>query len=726
MALGDIAAGLGLPCFPCNDKKQPVVATGFKAATRDRAAILEAFAKPSAVLIGVPTGEVSGFVVIDIDIRDDRTGMDWLNAHSTDLPPTRTHKTRSGGLHLLFCYPAGHDIPNSAGRIAPGIDVRGNGGYVVFPPSPGYRIADDHRAAEMPDWLIRACVKQVADYTPPVYAERAPPRQDGGSRYGLAALERECDAVRTAPFGQQEFTMNAAGLKIGALVAGGELQEGIALAELQAAGRQVPSQGGKAPWAADEIRDKIKRAFDTGMSNPRKAPPGRPAPVVLDDGPPPDPWADPGYVASQAQDAPLSPDEWEDMQRRIGGETVPATPEGRAAAASKPAMPPKALLWSIVDGWDEAAIPMRPWLAKGYLMRGAVSVVSGPGSAGKSSLMVAWAVALVIGCAFGRFKVPGQLRVATYNVEDDADEQKRRFSAMLGVMGLKPPALEGRLAILGPEQVGTLLVPGRDGGVLLNTPVMDRLLAFLDKFAPDVLILDPFVELHAAEENDNTAVRAVMAAFRHVAAERNISVVLLHHARKGVGTPGDPDSLRGASSIVGAARVALTLNVMTEDEAKGFNIRPDARRNYFRLDGAKSNYAPVSEAEWFERQERRLANGAGGIGDGVAVAWPWTPPNMLKDAPAADLNAVLNRIHEGYAPGVPYSLTRRGNSNQRWVGTIIAQMLQGTDEQAKEIVGKWKYTGLLYEVEFRDPTSREPAKGVAVDFNKRPGLEFAA
>ena len=125
MALGDVAAKLGLPVFPCSADKRPIVSNGFKAAATDPAHIIAAFDRPGAVLIGVPTGIISGWLAIDVDIRPGRNGMDWLDENSSALPPTRTHKTRSGGLHLIFAVPSGYEIRNSVSRVAPGIDVRG-------------------------------------------------------------------------------------------------------------------------------------------------------------------------------------------------------------------------------------------------------------------------------------------------------------------------------------------------------------------------------------------------------------------------------------------------------------------------------------------------------------------------------------------------------------------------------------------------------------------------
>ena len=54
------------PVFPCDARKRPICEGGFKAATQDPDKIQQMFSNPSAALIGVPTGEVSGLSVIDI------------------------------------------------------------------------------------------------------------------------------------------------------------------------------------------------------------------------------------------------------------------------------------------------------------------------------------------------------------------------------------------------------------------------------------------------------------------------------------------------------------------------------------------------------------------------------------------------------------------------------------------------------------------------------------
>jgi hypothetical protein len=309
----------------------------------------------------------------------------------------------------------------------------------------------------------------------------------------------------------------------------------------------------------------------------------------------------------------------------------------------------KAPIWAESDGWSEGAIPPRPWIARGYLLRGAVSVISGASSVSKSTLAVGYTVALALHQVFNRFAPLGAGRVMLYNVEDDANEQRRRFSAVLRQFGASPSDLAGKVMRVGPNSVGTLIDRDPDTRELFLTGAMVAMQELIAEFKPDVLILDPLVELHSAEENDNTALRGIMAQFRTLAVRHKMAVAIVHHARKGASqsTPGDTDTLRGASSIVGAARIVVTVAAMTEDEAKTFGLGPDQRRSFFRVDSGKSNYSRLHEAEWFERVEYELDNG-----DLVAAPVAWQPP---QDAVSLEARAAIEMgIETGSTEG-PWS-----------------------------------------------------------------------
>jgi hypothetical protein len=141
----------GLPCFPCQDDKRPASPHGFRDATCDQDQLRELWRRYPGPLIGVPTGEISGFDVLDIDRR--HGGHLWFLEHEDRLLQTRWHKTRGGGLHLLFQHAPG--LRCSAGRIAAGVDVRATGGYVIWWPAAGLPVPSDMPpVAPWPEWLL--------------------------------------------------------------------------------------------------------------------------------------------------------------------------------------------------------------------------------------------------------------------------------------------------------------------------------------------------------------------------------------------------------------------------------------------------------------------------------------------------------------------------------------------------------------------------------------------
>ena len=266
-ALADAAIALGVPVFPCDANKRPLTRHGFKDATADPASVRRLFSNPAAVMIGMPTGEMT-VVVVDVDIKDGRQGRAWLDANSDRLPRTRTARTASGGLHYYFRWPS-QPIRNTASKIAPGIDVRGDGGYVIVPPSAGYEVMDDAEVADVPDWLLPMLLPQPSPPQPPVAPTAYRPRLDhGGSAIGRAALAERCHQIRNAPDGCKHQAVNIAGFAVGGLVTAGHLDERIAWSALADA-LTVLLPRCQDPHAAERT---LQRAFREGMAQPQRVP----------------------------------------------------------------------------------------------------------------------------------------------------------------------------------------------------------------------------------------------------------------------------------------------------------------------------------------------------------------------------------------------------------------------------------------------------------------------
>jgi putative DNA primase/helicase len=114
-----------------NTAKHPRVSGGYKAATTDLRQIADWWRKWPDANIGVATGTASGFIVLDIDGYEALSRLRRLAGEHEPLPKVPVVRT-ARGWHLWFRPSPGVVIPSSAGD---GLDVRGEGGYVVVPPS---------------------------------------------------------------------------------------------------------------------------------------------------------------------------------------------------------------------------------------------------------------------------------------------------------------------------------------------------------------------------------------------------------------------------------------------------------------------------------------------------------------------------------------------------------------------------------------------------------------
>jgi hypothetical protein len=150
---GLAVARVGLPVFPCNADKRPTCPHGFKDAARLPAAVRKLWELYPGVLVGVPTGVLTNLSVIDLDSKHHEARV-WCQENRERLGKTRTHRTRSGGLHLLYKYQSG--LRCSTSKLAPGVDVRSEGGYVIWWPAHGCEPPDNSDPAPFPPWLWEA------------------------------------------------------------------------------------------------------------------------------------------------------------------------------------------------------------------------------------------------------------------------------------------------------------------------------------------------------------------------------------------------------------------------------------------------------------------------------------------------------------------------------------------------------------------------------------------
>jgi hypothetical protein len=139
----------GIPVFPCSHNKKPLTEHGFQDAATGTERIAQWWDSWPHALVGVPTGRASKLLVIDIDPE----GAAWYAENADRLGCGRVHKTARGH-HLLYRMPE-DEIRNSASQIARGVDVRGEGGYIIWWPAEGHEaVGDLLELPEPPAWVI--------------------------------------------------------------------------------------------------------------------------------------------------------------------------------------------------------------------------------------------------------------------------------------------------------------------------------------------------------------------------------------------------------------------------------------------------------------------------------------------------------------------------------------------------------------------------------------------
>lgn len=152
-------ADRGYPVLPCCPRgKQPITKRGLRDASLDPGLIAGWFERRPDANVAIRTGAASGLLVLDVDGDDGYESLRALQREHAQLPCTATVVTPRGGQHIYFRHPGG-TVANSAGRLGAHLDVRGDGGYILAPPSVGAngrRYEPDERAplADPPGWLL--------------------------------------------------------------------------------------------------------------------------------------------------------------------------------------------------------------------------------------------------------------------------------------------------------------------------------------------------------------------------------------------------------------------------------------------------------------------------------------------------------------------------------------------------------------------------------------------
>jgi hypothetical protein len=566
--------------------------------------------------VGILTGSASGNIfVLDVDVGPGKDGDDSLRAlqlANEDLPETAEVRTGGGGLHLYFRAPPGVAVVrNSASKLGPGLDIRGEGGFVVAPPSMhasgqpyvwSWTNTLAEGIADAPAWLLDLVrAEPVIGATPRDRVASSPPPS---SPVGAGSLGVLPPAIED---GREEYMRDT----------------------VFAVALELTGENGAWP-TAEEVYEVAWPQFLRRVDLSR---PGR----ITRDNAEAEMRAKCAQIAAKAESGGMGA--LEDVvaayqaKRREQPRQGPGNRQEEAAGEVKrdepPEPPPEDLGREFVLRPPQQ-IPLRRWLYGDTYIRSFVSVLAAPGGAGKTTLYVAEALAIATGRPLVGITPAERTGVWIMNLEDPADEMERRIGAAAIHYGIRQEDIAGRLLVdAGRDKPLTTAHQTRDG-VVIHQPMIDAIVEVIRRKKIGVVIVDPFVASHAVSENDNQAINAVVASWRLIADMTGCCVVLVHHFRKLNGEEGSIDSVRGGSAMIGAVRTARVMNVMSDAEAARLGIEEADRRRYVRIDNAKNNLAPpAASAQWIELRSVDLGNGSGisPHGDKVGVAVPWQPPS---------------------------------------------------------------------------------------------------
>ena len=298
--------------------------------------------------VGLLTGERANYFVLDIDGEKGKSSLAALEGEHGSLPTTWVSRTGGGGLHFFFRWP-GFLVRGSSGKVAPGIDIRGEGGQVVAPPSVhpsgsryawqlppwGFTPPHDQTPPDAPEWLL-----DMLRPPAPRLVHSAPAESDILKR--AAAYLAKIPGAISGSRGH-----DAAWRAALAVVRGFALSEADAFALLQA----EYNPRCEPPWSEKELRHKVESA-------------SRNASVA---------W---GYL----RDAPLptgKPPEPREP-REPGSDDGDPTP----AIEGPPGRPVSELL--------RREIPDPKWIVPGRLLEHSIALLAGPPGAGKTFLLYDW------------------------------------------------------------------------------------------------------------------------------------------------------------------------------------------------------------------------------------------------------------------------------------------------------------------------------------------------
>jgi len=350
---------------------------------------------------------------------------------------------------------------------------------------------------------------------------------------------------------------------------------------------------------------------------------------------------------------------------------------------------------------DAAMIPPRRWIYGQHYIRGHVSVLASAGGVGKTSMQIAEALAIATGKPILGEQVHETCNVWIINLEDPLEEMQRRFAATMQHYKVSADEVRGRIFLDAGRDLKMIFAKQDRDGISVDEEMVKYMSAKIKELNIGMVFIDPWVAATQISENDNVAMNAAVGAVRTVCDATDCSTALVHHIRKGNGDDATVDSIRGAGSLIGAARAARVINKISEEEAQKLGVSENLSRGIFRVDDGKANLAPPASAAVY----RQMIGVQIPNGEYVGVTVEFKMPDLFDGVSTKHAMRVQRIVGSAEEGGDPY---RENVRSKRWVGKAVASVLElDVDKKpekarAKAIAEKWLQTGVLRLEQFAD------------------------
>ncbi|MGY4166338.1 AAA family ATPase [Bradyrhizobium sp. USDA 4529] len=380
----------------------------------------------------------------------------------------------------------------------------------------------------------------------------------------------------------------------------------------------------------------------------------------------------------------------------------------------------------------------RPWVARGYGMRGSVTLFVGAGGASKTQFLLQCAFMFALGLTYAGFTPMRRLRIMIVSGEEDSDEIRLRLEAVAHwyitsefkdeagcVTKAAEKFTENTLAALMAKLDGYLweYVPGNgelDVGPLVmmgdkdtpqTTPFHEQMKRDVKECKADIVIFDPLINFHEGlKESDSVHMQALNKAARQIGRAGNCNVTLAQHATKALSRTADADAnaTRGSSALHAGARVQKGMTEMSEDEGEKYFRDPEAHLDYVLLGDPKQSYQKKKKHSLILRRvsiplDTLLENKEQDYGYALEVANLRPLAEDVLNAPW--LQEFLETIDAAYKSAdqyqMAYSTAITGKSDRKARDLLVANGWT-QEAQAKRTLEKLVQIGLIAEVEIAD------------------------